>query len=149
MPAADPPPAALSTAIAYTPTAADLRTRVAPTRTWADAVPQIPYVAHVRRLWGFDLGPGTLPLYLSEVVDPPVCEAGAGGVPLRSVGTTPERALHHLEQRLVQRTAKAAHLHTVLLEDGRDKDRGAGTAPPARPRSICLPGSTPRRSSPS
>jgi hypothetical protein len=132
MPSADPPPADRSAAITYTPTAADLRTRVAPTRTWADAVLRIPYVAHVRRLWDFDLGPGTPPLYLSEVVDPPVYEAGAGGVPLRSVGTTPERALHHLEQRLVQRTAKAVHLCTVLLEEGLDEEPGPRAASPPR-----------------
>jgi hypothetical protein len=87
---------------------------VAPTRTWADDVAIVEYVARVGVMRGFDLGAGTPTLYLSELVDPPVREGGAQGPPLRSVGATPARALQRLEQRLVQRTAKVAHLRAVV-----------------------------------
>ena len=135
----------LQASCAYTPTAADLSAPVTPTQTWADDVAIVEYVARVWVMRTLDLGPGTPTLYLSEVVDPPVREGGAHGPPLRSVGGTPARALHRLEKRLVQRTAKAAHLRMVLSEVDADEPRPDTPARPQGPRSIHLGRSAPPR----
>lgn len=126
--------------ISYTPTAADLAARVAPTGTWADDVAVIPYVARVWLMRSFDLGPGTPDLFLTELVDPPVLECGVEGVPLRSVGRTPERALHRLEKRLVQRTAKPAEIREVLADADEDERCRAAAMDARVHRSISLRG---------
>lgn len=113
----DPGELSLRMSSAYTPTAADLSGPAKPTETWADDVTVIEYVARVWVMRTVDLGRGAPTLYLSEVVDPPVREGGAHGPPLRSVGGTPARALHLLEKRLVQRTAKVAHLRAAHCVD--------------------------------
>ena len=101
----------------YTPTAADLAAHVPPTKTWADEVELIQYAARVSQVTYLDLGPETSDLYLAELVDPPVIETGTPGLPLRSIGRTPDRALQLLEKRLVQRTAKPAEAREVIYDE--------------------------------
>src|SRR5256714_13300862 len=101
----------------YTPTPADLAAQVPPTKTWADDVAMIRYVAHVAHATYLDLGQDTADLYLAELVDPPVIETGTPGLPLRSIGRTPERALQLLEKRLVQRTARPAQAREVIYDE--------------------------------
>src|SRR2546423_10306764 len=100
----------------HMPTAADLACHVPPTKTWADDVELIQYTARVSHVTYLDLGPDTSDLFLAELVDPPVIETGTPGLPLRSIGRTPDRALQLLEKRLVQRTAKPAEARDVIYD---------------------------------
>lgn len=118
----------------YTPTAADLAAHVPPTKTWADEVELIQYSARVSHVTYLDLGPETCDLYLTELVDPPVIETGTPGLPLRSIGRTPERALQLLEKRLVQRTAKPAEAREVLYDEAVRRRMARGREKAAHPR---------------
>jgi len=129
----------MATRIYYTPTPADLTAHVPPTKTWADGVDVIPYVAHVSRASHPDAWHNAADLYLAELIDPPVMEAGTVDLPVRSVGRTPERALELLEKRIVQRTAKPAHAREVILDDtAADGDAPKGETADEAPTAIAL-----------
>jgi hypothetical protein len=118
----------------YTPTPADLVAQVPPTKTWADDVEMIRYVAHVAHATYLDLGQDTADLYLAELVDPPVIETGTPGLPLRSIGRTPDRALQLLEKRLVQRTARPAQARDVIYDKAVRRHMASAREKAANPR---------------
>jgi len=118
----------------YTPTPADLAAHVPPTKTWADDVEVIRYVARVAKATQLDLGQDTCDLYLAEIVDPPVIETGTPGLPLRSIGRTPDRALKLLEKRLVQRTARPAEAREVIYDEGVRHHMGRAREKACNPR---------------
>jgi hypothetical protein len=118
----------------YTPTPADLEAHVPPTKTWADDVEMIRYVARVAHATYLDLGQDTSGLYLVELVDPAVIETGTPGLPLRSIGRTPDRALQLLEKRLVQRTAKPAEAREVIYDEAVRRHMARAREKPANPR---------------
>jgi hypothetical protein len=118
----------------YTPTPADLAAHVPPTKTWADDVDLIHYVARVSQATALDLGPDTSDLYLAELVDPPVIETGTPGLPLRSIGRTPDRALQLLEKRLVQRTARQAEAREVTYDEAVRRHAARAREKAANPR---------------
>ena len=118
----------------YTPTPADLDAHVPPTKTWADDVEMIGYVARVSHATYLDLGQDTADLYLAELVDPPVIETGTPGLPLRSIGRTPDRALQLLEKRLVQRTARPAEARDVMYDKAVRRHMSRAREKAANPR---------------
>ena len=118
----------------YTPTPADVADQVPPTKTWADDVEMIRYVAHVAHATYLDLGQDTADLYLAELVDPPVIETGTPGLPLRSIGRTPDRALQLLEKRLVQRTARPAQARDVIYDKAVRRHMARAREKAAHPR---------------
>jgi hypothetical protein len=118
----------------YTPTPADLAAHVPPTKTWADEVQLIRYVARISHATYLDLGPDAFDLFLAELVDPPVIETGTPGLPLRSIGRTPDRALQLLEKRLVQRTAKPAGACEVIYDEAVRRHMARAREKAAHPR---------------